>query len=385
MYPKCLRLLGFSFIIILLFESSSGCKSDPGNCDAGEDGESSVGSGGNLVEIEKEYYFILSSYNLGRSYGVFPEQYNCTVNQTCTVDSDCYQCFPNWEMAFKYGIEDVPSLPFCPNETTPILPKGLCTCGIGKCVSYSTDRASGKRFFYCGPCGYVGASCANHSCTHPLSTCKDGFCECVENGIFYNMAYCYIPYFGAKVIIQMFISTLIIVSLCGVLAYSYHRLSSSRGRYLRRFNSWRRSSVVRESPPEDTPPTYDDVVEKVPSYQDALEMENIATQGNDNPAFVDDEEGLPPPYEESISHVINPSGNSSSVATLDAATDVASVATFDAATEVASLPEDSDQPGIHSPMEDSPVNSVASEEQPIGQPIRDALGEYRRGSRSGTH
>ena len=27
-----------------------------------------------------------------------------------------------------------------------------------------------------------------------------------------------------------------------------------------------------QSPADDTPPTYDDVVEKLPSYQDALEM-----------------------------------------------------------------------------------------------------------------
>lgn len=31
-----------------------------------------------------------------------------------------------------------------------------------------------------------------------------------------------------------------------------------------------------QSPPDDIPPTYDDVVEKVPSYQDALEMVRVS-------------------------------------------------------------------------------------------------------------
>ncbi|XP_066951516.1 uncharacterized protein [Macrobrachium rosenbergii] len=367
MHPKNFRYLCLGFVIVLLFQSCKSERTKSENCKVSEDEDIHDGSD-RTVEVEKRYYFALGSVPLGKSYAALPDPYNCTVNQTCEVDSDCNKCFPNLEMAFHYGIDDVPYGPVCQNETRKNSSdehEGRCACGVERCFSYSTDKKTGKRFYYCGPCGYVGASCAVRPCVHPLAECRSGFCECIEQGIFYNLAFCYIPYFGAKVIVQMFISTLIIVSLCGVLAYSYHRLSSSRRRYFRRFNSWRRSSVVRESPPEDTPPTYDDVVEKVPSYQDALEMENSTLQGNDNPAFEDDE-GPPPSYEESAVHSVRPSGNRSSCGPSTHTN------------RVASLEDDNDQSRVRSPSDGLSINPAVSEEQPIEQPIRDALGEYRR-------
>ncbi|KAK3857155.1 hypothetical protein Pcinc_036581 [Petrolisthes cinctipes] len=104
--------------------------------------------------------------------------------------------------------------------------------------------------------GWVGSQCnANQTCTHRLAECDSGYCECIKDGTFYDLSYC--------------------------------------------IHTFPFPSTTPQDPENDTPPTYDDVVEvedKLPSYQDALEMvakEGETNGGVANPSFQPD--SLPPP------------------------------------------------------------------------------------------
>nr|XP_027227885.1 uncharacterized protein LOC113819865 [Penaeus vannamei] len=129
------------------------------------------------------------------------------------------------------------------NATEP----GRCTCGEGRCVSYSRDMSTSSVYYYCGPCGWVGARCVESNCTHEQAKCSNGYCECVQGGLFYDLSVCYYPSFGKTMIIEMLVSSLIVVAMCGVLAFSYNRLSRSRQRDDGSSTfPWRRGSGSRE-------------------------------------------------------------------------------------------------------------------------------------------
>ncbi|XP_071550788.1 uncharacterized protein [Panulirus ornatus] len=267
------------------------------------DGEQGAEGGGDgLVHVKvTERYFLLwdrMSVKPRRCWSNFTlnvESVECTNNATC-ANALC-----DLNIALSYP-SNLPSAPYCilpaaqGNESTTKL--GHCTCGPSRCLSYSLDSShNGNPFYYCGPCGWVGSECVNTSCTHYMAECRSGFCECISDGSFYDMTYCYIPFYGKEMALGMFIATSIIIIFCAALAYGCQRLTRRRERGYP--ESWFRGSITRESPPDDTPPTYDDVVEKLPSYQDALDMFNKddSDGGLSNPAFKS--YSSPPSYHES--------------------------------------------------------------------------------------
>ncbi|XP_045110495.1 uncharacterized protein LOC123504207 [Portunus trituberculatus] len=205
----------------------------------------------------------------------------------CSDDEPCINSLPGIEYALSYD-SDIPSKPYCyvPDSNTST---GHCTCGIGHCVSYSRQHQTGDPFYYCGPCGIVGSQCKDTICTDMVGECRGGYCECIEDGTFYDMSSCYIPFYGQDTLINVIIGT-ICVLLCIIgLAYSYHRLRSRRLRRGSIYSERGSGPARRESPSDDTPPTYDDVVEKLPSYQDALEMSHGSEEGFTNAGFEGDE------------------------------------------------------------------------------------------------
>ncbi|KAK4312761.1 hypothetical protein Pmani_015849 [Petrolisthes manimaculis] len=219
----------------------------------------------------------------------------------CTSDENCTDVLIGLDLALSYP-SNLPSSPYCEyvnlKEDQDV---GQCTCGPGRCVSYSHSYSdNGEPFYYCGPCGWVGSQCnVNQTCSHRLAECDSGYCECIKDGTFYDMSYCYIPYYGKRLALEMLISAGIIVLCCAILAYGYTRLGRRRSRSSSYLERWTRGSITRQDPENDTPPTYDDVVEvedKLPSYQDALEMvakEGEMNGGVANPSFQPD--SLPPP------------------------------------------------------------------------------------------
>nr|XP_045625500.1 uncharacterized protein LOC123774881 isoform X2 [Procambarus clarkii] len=243
---------------------------------AGGDDEGGNSTEGNKLEVHQRYLLVWNAPTSGpRSSLVELEEDIESVE--CTSDANCTAALCGLDIALSYDTS-LPSRPYCnysPEDKEPHHHHhhgaGHCTCGPGKCVSYSRDfYSNGEPFYYCGPCGWVGAQCYNTTCTHPLAECKGGYCECVNNGIFYDLTFCYIPFYGKQLAVGMLVTTFVIVLICCVLGYSYHRISNRRQRRLP--ESWFRRSVRRQPPANDTPPTYDDVVDKLPSYQDALQM-----------------------------------------------------------------------------------------------------------------
>lgn len=201
----------------------------------------------------------------------------------CFTDSDCYDVFPNLATAIGMGkIYPQPTAPVCRNLTTTNLAedKGRCSCKENQCVSYSKKFGSNMVFFYCGPCGFVGSQCAsNVNCTHEQSECRGSFCECKKNGEFYEVSYCKIPYVGYETALQIVLIVCVALAACVVLATIYNA-SPFRKRFgsLRQLCTCSREQPNPQEPPNtDMPPAYDDVVESLPSYQDALQISPVDT------------------------------------------------------------------------------------------------------------
>ncbi|KAK8393223.1 hypothetical protein O3P69_013317 [Scylla paramamosain] len=240
--------------------------------------------------VTKKYGFVWTkSAKPSRSYD-FSNFTDDIESVDCTNDRPCIAALPGVETALSYG-SDIPSKPYCyvpdPNYTTV----GHCTCGELRCVSYSREYPNGDPFYYCGLCGNMGSQCKEIPCTDELAECRGGYCECENDGTFYEMSSCFIPFYGQDILINIIIG-IICVMLCGIgLAYSYHKLCNRRHRRGSIYSERGSGAARRESPPDDTPPTYDDVVEKLPSYQDALKMSGTheSEEGFTNPGFEEDE------------------------------------------------------------------------------------------------
>lgn len=190
----------------------------------------------------------------------------------CSSDADCYLLNYNDTNAYHSNVVHAPYCQVSDNNSMD----GYCTCG-NYCVSHSKDSKDDHLFYYCGPCGRMGSSCSySVPCNHTLSTCTSGYCTC-ESGEFYNLYYCMIPYYGYEKALQVAIATCIFVAVCLLAATIYSSLyRRPQGRihpYILRLLMRRANQGTRESPPGDTPPKYDDVVEEPPSYQQALELE----------------------------------------------------------------------------------------------------------------
>ncbi|ROT70800.1 uncharacterized protein [Penaeus vannamei] len=274
---------------VVVLENEGGTGREP--CVVGENGE--MVNCDDTIEVR---------YDLLWNSNIATYEFNDDLASVpCSNDSVCRACLPDLDVALMQN-SPLPTAPFCDVDRNATEP-GRCTCGEGRCVSYSRDMSTSSVYYYCGPCGWVGARCVESNCTHEQAKCSNGYCECVQGGLFYDLSVCYYPSFGKTMIIEMLVSSLIVVAMCGVLAFSYNRLSRSRQRDDGSSTfPWRRGSGSRESPTSDTPPTYDDVVDKLPSYQDALKMSPKADDNGGITNFAFEMElspAPPPPYEES--------------------------------------------------------------------------------------
>ncbi|XP_063591573.1 uncharacterized protein LOC134768740 [Penaeus indicus] len=303
---------------------------------------------------------------------------------SCSNDSTCQACLPDLDVALMQN-SPLPTAPFCDIDSNATGP-GRCTCGEGRCVSYTRDRSTSSVYYYCGPCGWVGARCVESNCTHKQAECSNGYCECVQNGLFYDLNYCYYPYFGKTMILEMLASSVIIIAMCGVLAFSYNR-SRRRDDSSSAF-PWRRGSRSRESPASDTPPTYDDVVDKLPSYQDALKMSPKAddNEGITNFAFeMELSPAPPPPYEESMQQKTEEEENmpqkTKKEKNMPQKTEEEE-SVQQKTEEGATVTENgrNAQPFTGNPEGDSPAESNAVLSQPIEQPLQNAMHDLQRGS-----
>lgn len=311
---------------------------------------------------------------------------------SCFNDSVCIACLPDLDVALMQN-SPLPAAPFCDIDRNATGP-GRCTCGEGRCVSYSRDSSTSSVYYYCGPCGWVGARCVESNCTHKQAECSNGYCECVQNGLFYDLNFCYYPYFGKTMILEMLASSVIVIAMCGVLAFSYNRLGRSRQRDDSSSTfPWRRGSRSRESPASDTPPTYDDVVDKLPSYQDALKMSPKAddNEGITNFAFeMELSPAPPPPYEESMQQkteeeesMQQKTEEKESVQQKTEKKERMQQKTEEGATVTEN--GGNDQPFMGNPEGDSPAQISQSQShnvlgQPIEQPLQNAMHDLQRGS-----
>lgn len=263
--------------------------------------ERSVGGDGVGPPMIQQKYMVIWTEVATGPFSVWVDNNDDLKSIACSSNDNCTAALYGLDVALSYDTS-LPSEPYCRFAHSEHQDHqdglGYCTCGPEKCVSYSREyNNNGEPFYYCGPCGWVGSECYNTTCTHPLAECINDYCECLNYGLFYDLSYCYIPFYGKELVAVMLITTIIVVILCTFLAYGYHRL---RNRSRRGFpESWFRGNVTRQAPANDTPPTYDDVVEKLPSYQDALQMviKENGDGGLSNAAFEAERE--PPSYDES--------------------------------------------------------------------------------------
>ncbi|CAL4137497.1 unnamed protein product [Meganyctiphanes norvegica] len=249
-------------------------------------------------------------------------------SENCNSNQDCVDIFDNFNLAMLMDTEgNIVHKPYCEitgNTTTPLwgesyntsdttdasstlAPLGVCTCGRAPdgqelCPSWTLTWGD-TSVWYCGPCGRIGSQCDVNrtTCSYLYSYCDTSddpsYCKCTDDGKFYELYYCYIPYYGYQVALQSTLIIGIVVVICLFLATAYNALRMRRIRRLQAMGLWNNGRVVSEAPPEDTPPKYDDVVENLPSYQDALQMEENV-DGIVNTAFEEDSISLPPSYEE---------------------------------------------------------------------------------------
>ncbi|XP_050730054.1 uncharacterized protein LOC127005306 [Eriocheir sinensis] len=290
--------VSFSVGILLLLTSYS-----PLSTVAEEDGEGSGGSewegDGSIIMDENtpitwkyELMWTKSSIKTPVRSGYYFD----IESKNCTIDANCTATLPGLEEALDYD-SDLAYSPYCntpddaSNATTPSYSVYKCTCGKGLCVSRTLDSGTDMLLYYCGQCGYVGSECMTTRCDHELAECRDGYCECIQEGTYYDMTYCYIPFYGQEILINVLIATSILLLCCATLAYGYHKLGNRNLRRTSLYSERGSGTGRRESPPDDTPPAYDDVIEKLPSYQDAIQMfeKGDAERGLTNPAFEGDE------------------------------------------------------------------------------------------------
>ncbi|XP_047483672.1 uncharacterized protein LOC125035368 isoform X2 [Penaeus chinensis] len=203
-------------------------------------------------------------------------------NQTCQTDADCAQYLPSLDLALSI-VSTVPSAPYCSDiDDTNSTASRRCTCGDGKCVSYTREFGKGTILYYCGPCSHVGAQCEmKDTCQHEMAECRDNYCMCKNDGDFYEFSFCEIPYIGYEMTLQIAIIVCIVIAMCLLLASVYSIINVRRLRDLRELARQRRGrradSEMGESQTisEDSPPVYDEVVGNLPSYQDALAMTEV--------------------------------------------------------------------------------------------------------------
>nr|XP_027206431.1 uncharacterized protein LOC113799928 [Penaeus vannamei] len=197
-------------------------------------------------------------------------------DQPCQTDEECALHLPNLDTALSI-VSSVPSAPYCSDtDETNSTASGRCTCGEGKCVSFTREFGKGTILYYCGPCSHVGAQCEmEDTCQHEMAECRDNYCKCKDNGDFYEFSYCDTPYIGYEVTLEIAITVCIVIAMCLLLASVYSIINVRRLRDLRELARQRRGGRAEsesQTRPEDSPPVYDEVVGNLPSYQDALAM-----------------------------------------------------------------------------------------------------------------
>ncbi|XP_027220726.2 uncharacterized protein [Penaeus vannamei] len=188
--------------------------------------------------------------------------------KSCQADEQCHKYLPNLNVALAKN-SSVPSAPYCNKSSNSSL--GRCTCGKGKCVSYTKEFGRGTILYYCGPCSYVGARCSNDSpCQHELAECRDNFCACKNGGDFFEFSYCEVPHLGFEVAVYMVIVVCIVFSICLVLASSYGIINMHQLRRLPGLLRYLQTQQQCEPATEDLPPKYDDLLGKLPTYEEAI-------------------------------------------------------------------------------------------------------------------
>ncbi|XP_047483496.1 uncharacterized protein LOC125035267 isoform X1 [Penaeus chinensis] len=212
---------------------------------------------------------------------------------SCQTDEQCYIHLPNLDIALAKN-SNFPSAPYC-NKSANTSSLGHCGCGEGKCVSYTKEFGRGTILYYCGPCSYVGARCSDDStCQHELAECRDNFCACKNGGDFFEFSYCEVPHLGLEVAVNMAFVVCIAISICLVLASSYGIISMHRLRRLPGLIRYLQSHQRQCEPAtEDLPPKYDDLVDKLPSYEEAIftiQKNPSVAAGRKNLAFDPQEE-----------------------------------------------------------------------------------------------
>nr|XP_045625501.1 uncharacterized protein LOC123774882 isoform X1 [Procambarus clarkii] len=206
------------------------------------------------------------------------DQNNCILEEiSCSSDDNCWAALPMLQLAMDLGKDSsIPSRPFCTTDTAMSNHSGehtgTCSCGRGRCVSYSKQFGRNTKFFYCGPCGYMGSECRNRSCTHEMGECLGNYCECSGNGVFYEFSFCTLPYKGYETALQIAIILCIAIATCLLIASLYTVLIGRRLRRIPERLRGLRERDINEGPVNDTPPTYEEVADKLPTYQDALRL-----------------------------------------------------------------------------------------------------------------
>nr|XP_053644303.1 uncharacterized protein LOC128696895 [Cherax quadricarinatus] len=211
--------------------------------------ERSVGGDGVGPPMIQQKYMVMWTEVATGPFSVWVDNNDDLKSIACSSNDNCTAALYGLDVALSYDTS-LPSEPYCRFAHSEHQDHqdglGYCTCGPEKCVSYSREyNNNGEPFYYCGPCGWVGSECYNTTCTHPLAECINDYCECLNYGLFYDLSYCYIPFYGKELVAVMLITTIIVVILCTFLAYGYHRL---RNRSRRGFpESWFRGNVTRQS------------------------------------------------------------------------------------------------------------------------------------------
>lgn len=185
----------------------------------------------------------------------------------CTTHEDCKAALPGIDTALGLG-STVPKEPFCKfTDNSSWNSSGHCSCGPDYCVSYSMQYGKDMPFYYCGPCARIGSQCSNGTCAHEMAECREDYCQCVKSGSFYEFYYCEIPY----VLYETSLQICIIVTIVIVSSFIVSSLCTAAG-LDRCWQNRRSSGSNSETYNGDAPPAYDEVMDNLPTYQDALQM-----------------------------------------------------------------------------------------------------------------
>ncbi|XP_064082147.1 uncharacterized protein LOC135198486 isoform X2 [Macrobrachium nipponense] len=183
----------------------------------------------------------------------------------CMTHEDCRDALPGIDTALGTG-SPIPKEPFCKYNSS-WNSSGYCSCDPDYCVSYSMRYGKDMPFYYCGPCARIGSQCSNGTCAHEMAECREEYCQCIRSGSFYEFYYCEIPY----VLYETSLQICIIITILIVSSFIVSSLCAATG-LDRCWQSRRSSGSTSETSDGDAPPAYDEVMDNLPTYQDAVQM-----------------------------------------------------------------------------------------------------------------